>query len=322
MATRKKRTGKPKARRSHDRLFKEFLRRFLPQFLQLFFPEQAARLNFSTLRFMDKELVINFPKQALRISDLVAEVQTWQGETETILVHVEVEGRDKRTLPQRMSEYYVLLRVSYGKAVLPIAFVLLANAGGVSWQSYTEELFGETLLNFRYGQVGIRDLSAAAYLAKQDPIAATLALLMKTPQQSRAEVKLAALQTVIQSKLSPGDKLFLVEVANTYAPTANLSDAREEIMEALADIEVTWGDRLREEGRKEGRKEGILDGERTLLLHMLTLMFGPLPDDVVQRIQAITSEKILKEVSQQLLQAKSLDDLKIPTPSLSKKRRA
>jgi hypothetical protein len=93
-------------------------------------------------------------------------------------------------------------------------------------------------------------------------------------------------------------------------------------MEALADIEVTWGDRLREEGRKEGRKEGILDGERTLLLHMLTLMFGPLPDDVVQRIQAITSEKILKEVSQQLLQAKSLDDLKIPTPSLSKKRRA
>jgi hypothetical protein len=123
---------------------------------------------------------------------------------------------------------------------------------------------------------------------------------------------------VIQSKLSPGDKLFLVEVANTYAPTANLSDAREEIMEALADIEVTWGDRLRE----EGRKEGVLDGERKLLLHMLTLRFGSLPDDVVQRIQALTSEKILKEVSQQLLQAKSLADLKIPAPSPAKKRRA
>ena len=322
MATRKKRTSKTKARRSHDRLFKEFLRRFLPQFLQLFFPEQAARLNFNTLRFMDKELVINFPKQALRISDLVAEVQTWQGETETILVHVEVEGRDKRTLPQRMSEYYVLLRLSYGKAVLPIAFVLLANAGGVSWQSYTEELFGETLLNFRYGQVGIRDLSASTYLAKQEPIAATLALLMKTQGQSRAEMKLNAMQTVIQSNLSPGDKLFLVEVANTYAPTANLSDPREEIMEALADIEVSWGDRLREEGRKEGRKEGVLDGKRQLLLRMLTMRFGPLPNDVAKRIRAITDETLLEEVSQQLLQVNRIDDLVSPTPPPTKKRRA
>lgn len=85
--------------------------------MQLFFPEQAARLNFSTLRFMDKELVINFPKQVLRISDLVAEVQTWQGETETILVHIEVEGRDKRALPQRMSEYYGKHLCPYGRLI-------------------------------------------------------------------------------------------------------------------------------------------------------------------------------------------------------------
>lgn len=107
-------------------------------------------------------------------------------------------------------------------------------------------------------------------------------------------------------------------MANTYAPTADLSDPREEIMEALTAIEMSWGDRLRE----EGRKEGLLDGERKILLHMLTLMFGPLPDDIVQRIRAITDEKILKEVSQQLLQAKSLADLKIPIPSPTKKRRS
>jgi len=111
-------------------------------------------------------------------------------------------------------------------------------------------------------------------------------------------------------------------MANTYAPTADLSDPREEIMEALTAIEMSWGDRLREEGRKEGRKEGLLDGERKILLLMLTLMFGPLPDDIVQRIRAITDEKILKEVSQQLLQAKSLADLKIPIPSPTKKRRS
>lgn len=257
--------------------------------------------------------MINFPTQELRITDIVAEVQTWQGETEAIIVHVEVEGRDKRTLPQRMSEYYVLLRLFSGKAVLLIALVLLPNAGGISWQDYTEELLGEKLLNFRYGQVGIRDLSAYTYLAKQDPVAATLAVLMKTRKQSRAAVKLTALQTVIQSNLSPGDKLFLVELANTYVPTVALSDPREEIMQALADIDMTWGEKLRE----EGREEGIIDGERKMLLRLLTLMFGSLPDELVQRVQAITDETMLETLSKQLLQAKQIDDLVIPAPPSS-----
>lgn len=93
-------------------------------------------------------------------------------------------------------------------------------------------------------------------------------------------------------------------------------------MEALADIEVSWGDRLREEGRKEGRKEGVLEGKRQMLLGLLTMRFGPLPHDVVQRLKAITNETLLEKVSQQLLQINRLDDLVIPTQPPSKKRRA
>ena len=107
----------------HDRLFKEFLYRFLPEFLWVFFPAEAERLNFATLQFLDKELIINFAGQELRITDLVAEVATWEGVPETIILHLEVEGRDKMTLPQRMSEYYALLRIFRRKPVLPLALV-------------------------------------------------------------------------------------------------------------------------------------------------------------------------------------------------------
>lgn len=55
----------------HDRLFKEFLHRFLPDFLWIFFPAEAERLNFATLQFLDKELIINFAGQELRITDIV-----------------------------------------------------------------------------------------------------------------------------------------------------------------------------------------------------------------------------------------------------------
>ena len=47
----------------HDRLFKEFLYRFLPEFLWVFFPAEAERLNFATLQFLDKEMTDYFRSQ-------------------------------------------------------------------------------------------------------------------------------------------------------------------------------------------------------------------------------------------------------------------
>lgn len=96
-------TELPKPITSHDRIFKEFLHRFLPDFLRLFFPQEAKRLDFSTLVFLDKELIINLPHQELRITDLMAQVNTWEGEPETIIVHIEVEGRKKQTVPRGCS---------------------------------------------------------------------------------------------------------------------------------------------------------------------------------------------------------------------------
>jgi hypothetical protein len=292
----------------HDRLFKEFLHRFLLDFLWIFFPAEAERLNFATLQFLDKELIINFAGQELRITDIVAEVATWEGVTETVIVHLEVEGRDKVTLPQRMSEYYALLRIFRRKPVLPLALVLLPNAGGLEWQSYQEIIFGHTVLHFRYGQVGIRDLSSRQYLAENSPVAAALTVLMEPAGESPALLKLEALQKVVESDLSDGDKLFLFEFMNTYAPTDELADPREAIMDKLLEVEMTWGDRLRAEGRTEGK----LAGERTMLLRLLTLMFGEAPPSLVARIQAISDEETLAQVAQQLVRIQSLDELVLP----------
>lgn len=284
----------------HDRLFKELLYRFLPDFLGIFFPAEAERLNFATLRFLDKQLILNFSGQELRITDLVAEVETWEGAAETVILHVEIEGRDKYSLPQRMTEYYVLLRIFRQKPVLPLALVLLPNVGGLRWQSYQESIFGHQVLQFRYGQVGIRDLSSQTYLAENSPVAAALSVLMQPEGESPAFIKLMALDKVVDSDLSDGDKLFLVEFMNVYAPTGELFDPREEVMQRLVDVEMTWGERLRAEG------------ERKMLLRLLTLMFGEVPADLVERISTITDEAVLATLAQQILTIKRIEDLVIP----------
>ncbi|MCP4361745.1 MAG: hypothetical protein GY796_27350 [Chloroflexi bacterium] len=188
----------------HDRIFKEFLYRFLPDFLRLFFPNEAAQLNFDTLKFLDKDLIVNLPEQALRITDIIAEVERLTGEKEVIITHVDVEARRKKPLPRRMFEYYALLRLLSQKRVLPIALVLLPNAGGLTWQMYTETLFDRELVQFQYGQVGVRDLFSKVYLEKGDPVAAALTALMKPGDEDPVSLKLTARQTIADSGLTAG----------------------------------------------------------------------------------------------------------------------
>jgi hypothetical protein len=131
---------------------------------------------------------------------------------------------------------------------------------------------------------------------------------MEPAGESPALLKLEAMQKVVESDLSDGDKLFLFEFMNTYAPTNELADPREAIMDKLLNVEMTWGDRLRAEGEARGR----LAGERTMLLRLLTLMFGEAPPSLVARIQAISDEETLAQVAQQLVRIQSLDELALP----------
>lgn len=295
-------------RTSHDRLFKEFLERFLPDFLQIFFPEEAARLDFSTLTFPRQELSINLPRQLLRITDVLAEVKTYAGEPEVIIVHIEIEGNDPKPLPKRMFDYYALLRILNQKVVLPIALVLAPGVGGLKWRLYQEQFWGRELVRFRYGQVGLRALESDQYVSQGNPIAATLATLMKRGQKSKAQLKLEALRTVVDSSLTEGDKLFLINMVETYLPQQEVFDAREEIMQALQELEQTWMEKLLEKGQQEGRQEGM----RTLLLLMLTSKFGPLPQTVVDKLSAIHDMTVFADISQQLLTVATLDEITFP----------
>jgi hypothetical protein len=285
---------------THDPIFKEFLRRFFPDFMKLFFPDEAAYLDFSTANRIEQELISNFPDQKVRVSDVIVEVGTLRGDEQVVLVHIEVEASRKGSLPARMFEYYSLLRTMRKKPVLPIACVLILNAGGLQWQTYREDLFGHTLVEFHYGQVGLFDLDSSTYLASGDPVAATLATLMQPGGRPVAEVKLEALYSVIRSGLTEGDKLFLINVMETYLPTEALADAGEKIMQALADVEMTWLEKAHVEGKQE------------ILLRLLTIKFGTLPETFVKRIEAITANDALDALAEQVLAANSLAEIHLP----------
>ncbi|MGH9334845.1 MAG: hypothetical protein ACRD21_13975, partial [Vicinamibacteria bacterium] len=113
-------TGSRHAEWDTTRCSKGILRRFFREFLELFFPEFAARLDFESLEFPDKELFKGFPDGAPREPDVVARVRSREGSPEIVIVHVEAQSRAEKDFGRRMFEYYALLWLSFDAPVFPV----------------------------------------------------------------------------------------------------------------------------------------------------------------------------------------------------------
>jgi predicted transposase YdaD len=82
-------------------------------------------------------------------------------------------------------------------------------------------------------------------------------------------------------------------------------------------VKMTWADRIRaeawqegmEQGLERGRAQGEEQGARRILLRLLGLKFGPLPDAVRARVEAIDSVETLTGLADSVLAAHSLGEL-------------
>ncbi len=73
----------------------------------------------------------------------------------------------------------------------------------------------------------------------------------------------------------------------------------------LAERVVEWTQEWKEEGRQEGRQEGF----HTLLLAQMEGRFGPLPEEIRQRVEEIQDAEELKALGLRLLSASSFSEL-------------
>jgi hypothetical protein len=75
------------------------LRAFFREFLELFFPEVAARLDFARVVFLDKEVFTDVPEGSRRELDLVAQAYTgWHPEADLATHQAELDALLERVL--------------------------------------------------------------------------------------------------------------------------------------------------------------------------------------------------------------------------------
>jgi hypothetical protein len=72
---------------------------------------------------------------------------------------------------------------------------------------------------------------------------------------------------------------------------------------------LSWAEQFEEKGWYKGVEQGVEQGARQMLLRQLGVRFGPLSDDVKQRVKAISSFERLNQIAEQLLVARSLEEM-------------
>jgi hypothetical protein len=300
----------------HDPRFKKLLQEFFAEFFWLFFPTWAARFDFDSVAWLDKEIVSDSLEGASRFVDVVAKLTTLEpvpdpdgrsADSWLALVHVEIEAADKvAPLRQRMFHYYEPLRRRHGLPVLPIGLYLRVGLEGIGWDVYEEFFWEHQLVWFKYPYVGLPALDAEQYVRQDNWLGVALAALMRVTKERRIELAGEALQRLVHCPENTYRKAMLCECVSAYLP---VDDEQRRQFEDMVRNHPDSGVQAMELGLLDHvEQRGMQRGKLELLQGLLEARFGPLPSSVVARLQTWPSER-LTELGCAVLTATSLDEL-------------
>jgi len=292
----------------HDQRLKNLLCEFFADFFQLFFPQWAARFDFSTVEWLNKEVFPDPPQGQRRELDIVAKLRTRTAVPEPFeswiaVIHVEVESGDSvASLRPRMLDYYHFLRRKHQLPVLPIGFYMRVGLEGIGVDVYEEHFWELPVLHFEYLYVGLPALPADEYVAVDSRLGVALAALMRVQADRKAWLRAEALRRVQDFPDNEWRRWLLREFIEAYSP---LDEFQQHEYESLLATEPYEGVRQMVATSYE---KGIEQGQRRALQMLLEDRFGALTPNVRERLQAIPSDRVM-ELIRTVGKAQSLQEL-------------
>jgi predicted transposase/invertase (TIGR01784 family) len=292
----------------HDRLFKELLSTFFVEFLELFVPQVAHKINRDSVRFLTQEYFSDLTTGEKKIIDLLAEVQL-EGQETGFLIHVENQASSIADFCRRIFFYFALLHKSYLKPIYPIVVFSFDEPYREEPHQYQIELEGLKVVEFNFLPIQLNRLNWRDYLNQQNPVAAALMSKMRIDAKDRSRVKVECLRMLATLKLDPARTQLISGFVDTYLRLnqpeerifqMELSKLEEREQEDVMQIVTSW--------MEQGIERGIERGERSLILRQLNRRVGVL-DSVTENQVVNLSLAQLDLLGEALLDFSGIADL-------------
>ncbi len=313
-----------------DGFWKEVLDTFFEDFMALLFPEAHAGIDWEAgFQFRDKELpkLELDDKEGPRIVDKLVEVQLLGGDSQLVLVHIEVQSNRDQKFARRMFEYHYRLRA---KHELPVAnFAVLADLD-TAWRPnrFEEKTLG-THVRLAYSMVKLLDYHAREEeLSTSDNLFAVLILAVLKAQETstkteqdmarRADWKLRTVRSLYERRVPRAKIRRLLKFVDWIVRLPE--DLGNQVFVELEKIEkvnnmayVTSFERIgikrgMEKGMKMGLEQGRLTSTRENILDVLGDRFGTVSEAVHDAVQGLSDIDLCKKLLREAVRAASMED--------------
>ena len=306
----------------HDRLFKELLRTFFIEFLELFFPDVAAYVDPASIEFLDKEVFTDVTRGERYEADLIAKV-AFRGQDTSFLIHTEAQGKRQEHFPSRMFGYFARFLERYRLPIYPIVIFSYTSPLKAEPKKYLLKFPDLEVLKFQYRTVQLNRLHWRDFLRSSNPVASALMARMYIKKKDRPRVKMECLRLLATLGLNPAKQQLISGFVDAYLRLnqpelvvfeAEIAKLPPEEDKTVLKITTSW--------KEEGILEGI-QGLRQATLKILEGRFGSVPGDLAVLLQSITDPGKLEELTVSAALEPTLDSLRatLAKKTASRKRK-
>lgn len=292
----------------HDQLFKELLSTFFLEFLELFYPRLAEKIERDTVKFLPQEYFVDLTIGEKQIIDLLAEVKL-AGQDAGILIHIEAQSTTQADFDRRMFFYFARLYQKYLRKVYPIVLFSFDRPLRQAPHTHRVEIDDFKILEFNFASIQLNRLNWRDYLTQKNPVAAALMAKMKIEPEERPKVKAECLRLLATLKLNPAKTQLISGFVDTYLKlnaqdeaqfTATISRMEISEREDVMQIVTSWMEQGIEQGRETEAK--------SLVLRQISKRFGALSTNFTQDIQTLSLSQV-EQLSEALLDFTTIHDL-------------
>lgn len=281
----------------HDGLHKKLLTHFFQQFLEGFFPEVAAELDFTGFgpeNFLTQELFPEFKGKTHHL-DLVAKVKPKEGPAEAyLIVFIEAQVSRHPDFLARVFRYFALLHIKFGTVVVPIVIYSDNSRKPLQqrWTRYELGFAGHRFLDFRFLAIHPASLPVREYLKSHNPAQLALAARMDLGNEDMVRIKLDLMRQLASLTMTEEQIEHAVGYLEAYLEEKDSEEFQRELallkkprfreakmlIEHFRNIGLT-------EGRAEGARAQSITHARKLLEHgvsweIITSATGVKPEDL------------------------------------------
>lgn len=301
-----------------DRLFRDLLKNFFLEFVDLFFPKIAVAIDPKSIRFLEDEESLKPQEQGEHSpastkqeasSNVLVQVRL-RGQESCFWVHLENSSETNIKLERRIFHTFARLDEKYNLPIYPIILQSSDKSQRLETNGYRVEFVDRRVLDFSFVAIQLHRLNWRDFLQRRNPVAAALMPTMNVQTFDRPVVKAECLRLLTNLRLDAKKVKVISQFIEAFL---HLNAAEEQVlqteMERMGLLERERITNLLTSTTQANQQQGAEREALSLVFRLLKRRIGDLNPELEAQVRSLPVNQV-EDLGEALLDFNNEEDLK------------